>query len=185
MTRRPLKAIAALALIVCAGLHADSALAQTQSGAVAGTVRDQTNAPLAGVTVTISGPSLQGQQTEFTDATGQYTISGLPPGSYSALFIYDQAQLRRENIDVALGKATPVNVKMDLSAAGEVITIKERPPAIDGGSTKIGLSFDTKSIKNLPYQGRTFQGLLDSTPGSQTDLFGEGFSGSQSVENAY
>src|SRR5262249_55239164 len=68
---------------------------------------------------------------------------------------------------------------------GEVITIKERPPAIDILSTKIGLSFDTKSIKNLPYQNQTFQGLLDSTPGSQTDLYGEGFSGSQSVENAY
>jgi outer membrane receptor protein involved in Fe transport len=181
MTRRALPILVVLALALPASL----ARAQSQSGAITGTVSSETGAPLELVTVAVSGPSLQQAQTEFTDASGQYSIAGLPPGTYSVLFFYDKAQVRRENVVVSVGKVTVVTGKIDTSTPGEVIVIKERPPAIDGGSTKLGLTVTQETMKNLPYQGRSFAGLLDSTAGSQGDLYGEGFSGSSSVENSY
>src|SRR5947209_5909180 len=59
------------------------------SGAIEGTVTDQaTGKRLSGVTVTVTSPALQADQTEFTDADGHYTITELPPGVYLVRFYF-------------------------------------------------------------------------------------------------
>ena len=56
----------------------DFALAKT--GSVSGSVADSTGAPIAGATVTITGPGAPATLT--TDATGAYSLGSLPPGTY-------------------------------------------------------------------------------------------------------
>ncbi|HOM94984.1 MAG TPA: carboxypeptidase-like regulatory domain-containing protein, partial [Candidatus Saccharicenans sp.] len=52
-----------------------------ETGAITGTVIDEAGAPLPGVTVTLSGPSLMGIRTYVTDARGVYRFPALPPGN--------------------------------------------------------------------------------------------------------
>ena len=70
----------------------------TTTGAVSGIVTDKaTGQPMLLVTVVATSPALQsggGQVSEFTDASGQYFISNLPPGRYSLLFVYGEAKTR-------------------------------------------------------------------------------------------
>ena len=122
--------VGALALVGL--LSATTAYAQTSTtGAVQGVVTDEaTGAPMLLVTVVAASSVLQGQQSEFTDASGQYFLSNLPPGNYSLVFIYGDAKVRRENITVSIGKVTKVNAKINQQTTGEVITIKERAPTI-------------------------------------------------------
>src|SRR5690242_11109706 len=69
------------ALAACLLGHA-AAWAQG-SGVLSGTVRDAaTQQPLADVVVSVSSPSLQGEQTVVSDASGHYRIPNLPPGTY-------------------------------------------------------------------------------------------------------
>src|SRR5579859_7732097 len=64
------------------------------TGNVAGIVTDQTTKkPLAGVTVTVSGAALQGEQTEFTDSSGRYIITELPPGEYMVRFYFSNIKV--------------------------------------------------------------------------------------------
>jgi outer membrane receptor protein involved in Fe transport len=172
------------ALIAALLLVPAAARAQTQSGVIQGTVSDPSGAPLELVTVIATSPALQQPQTEFTDAGGQYQISGLAPGTYSMLFVYGDAKVRRENVEVSVGKATVVAAKIDAGRAEEIV-IKVKPPAIDGASTKLGNTMGRDALTNLPNPGRTFAGVLDSAAGSQGDALGESFSGSTSVENSY
>ena len=72
---RPLFAL--LSLII-----ASPALAQ--SGVLTGTVvNSDTKAPVADVVVTVTSPSLQGEQVVVTDAAGVYGVPNLPPGTYA------------------------------------------------------------------------------------------------------
>jgi Carboxypeptidase regulatory-like domain/TonB dependent receptor len=177
--------VGALALVGL--LSATTAYAQTSTtGAVQGVVTDEaTGAPMLLVTVVAASSVLQGQQSEFTDASGQYFLSNLPAGNYSLVFIYGDAKVRRENITVSVGKVTKVNAKINQQTTGEVITIKERAPTIDAGSTKQGTTLEQDYLTKVPQRGRTYEAAIGAAAGSQGDTYGVSFGGSTSVENNY
>ncbi len=164
-----------------------TAHAQAQTGAVQGRVLDSaTGQPLEGVTVVATSPALQGTQAEVTDDTGFYLIQNLPPGYYEIAFYYGEAQVHQPGVRVLIGGTTPINLKLDSSTMkGESITIVQKAPAIDVGSTKQGTKMDHEFLDNVPQTGRSFEGTIGSAAGAQDDLFGTSFSGSTSVENSY
>jgi hypothetical protein len=88
------------------------------TGAIEGTVTDQaTGKKLAGVTVTVTSPALQGEQTEFTDADGHYIIAELPPGEYLARFDFSNVIVERPGIFVQSEKTLSVNVAIPTQKA--------------------------------------------------------------------
>lgn len=168
-------------------LLATSASAQDRmTGAVRGIVEDQaTGAPVAGATIEVSSPVLQGKQEETTDSSGAYFISNLPPGTYQMTIYFSSAETRRSNVLVQLGKVAVVNVAIDTSPnQGEVIEIQGRAPVIDQGSTKTGRTITEDYTRNIP-SGGTFGAVLGVAAGAQEDLFGTSFGGSTSAENVY
>ena len=55
------------------------AWAQLQLGQIQGNITNEDNGrPLQGVTIVVTGPALQGEQSEITDKNGQYLITQLP-----------------------------------------------------------------------------------------------------------
>ena len=74
-----------LGAVVCLLLaFTGTALAQSvSSGAIQGTIRDQSGGVLPGVTATLTSPALQVPQlVQVTDAEGQYRFVDLPAGTY-------------------------------------------------------------------------------------------------------
>src|SRR5262249_31473092 len=137
-----------------------------------------------GASVAASSPSLQGTRSELTASDGAYRLNDLPVGTYSLLFVFDKAKLRRENIEVTVGSLTVVNAVLNTETV-EMITVTERAPIVDSGSTKQGTHIDTHYLDNVPLRGRTVSGVLGAAAGSQGDPYGVSFSGSGSVENRY
>jgi outer membrane receptor protein involved in Fe transport len=170
---------------LCALQH--KAHAQASTGAVQGRVLEKgTGKPMEGVTVVATSPALQGTQAEITDETGFYLIQNLPPGIYEIAFYYGNAQVHQPNVRVMIGGTTPINLKLDPEAVGgESITIIQKAPAIDSGSTKQGIKIDKEFVHNVPQAGRTYDGTIGQAAGAQDDAVGVSFSGSTSVENNY
>ncbi len=54
-----------------------------QSFAVLGTVRDQSGQPVGGIRVAVTDDNLQPVRTLLIDASGRFTVRGLPPGRYT------------------------------------------------------------------------------------------------------
>ncbi len=184
MRIRHLSALGLLALMCIP----TSALAQNSTtGAIQGVVRDQaTDEGLAGVTVVVTSPALQGTQSAITEGSGQYKITNLPPGTYSATYYYSDITVRRNNILVSINKTTPAYIKINTNqAGGEVIVIEDKAPTIDPTSTTQGVTLDQEYTKNIPVPGRTFTSALGAAPGSAGDDLGVSFSGSTSLENSY
>src|SRR5207247_7244994 len=76
------KRIALLGVLLCLLASAAAALAQEQTGAIQGTVKDSSGAVLPGVTVEARSPSAVGVNTAVTNAQGVYRFPALPPGTY-------------------------------------------------------------------------------------------------------
>jgi hypothetical protein len=157
-------------------------------GEIKGKVTDEAGKPLAGVTVVVTSPALQGEQAELTDVDGYYQITNLPPGTYVVRFFYEnvsKARFERQNVVVSADKTVMVNSKIRTKEAKvETFTITERAPAVDVGTTNVGITLTPEVMKNIP-TARNFQGVLALTPGAQQDGMGMGFSGATGLENSY
>src|SRR6185436_14522177 len=57
-----------------------------QTGTIRGTVQDQQDLAVPGVTITATSPALQGPRTTVSDAEGNYTLAALPAGQYEVTF---------------------------------------------------------------------------------------------------
>src|SRR4030095_16665063 len=87
---RSLKFMKRLILLIAAWLivgSAGSVLAQgVQTGTIRGTVTDQQDLAVPGVTVTATSPALQGPRSTVTDKEGLFALRALPPGEYEVKF---------------------------------------------------------------------------------------------------
>ncbi|MBK9034034.1 MAG: TonB-dependent receptor [Myxococcales bacterium] len=165
----------------------DAAAQSSTTGAVRGRIVDKkTKDPVIGATVSVTGPALQGQQSEITDENGSFNIANLPPGTYILTVFYGEAQFNRPNVLIEVGKQAFVSVPIDtaITAAGEIIELVGRAPIVDQGSTKIGSTITDDYTRNVP-TGRTFGAVLGTAAGTQGDQYGVSFSGATSVESSY
>src|SRR5882672_6079318 len=81
---RDSRLLAFLALLFATLLVPRAARAQAGAGVITGIVVDAAERkPLADVVVTLTSPSLQGEQVMVTDSSGFYRMPDLPPGRYT------------------------------------------------------------------------------------------------------
>ncbi|MEZ4399513.1 MAG: TonB-dependent receptor [Kofleriaceae bacterium] len=163
------------------------AVAQSNTtGSVRGRIIDKKSKDaVVGATVSVSGPALQGTQTEITDENGSFNISSLPPGTYVVSVFYGDSQFNRPNVVIEVGKQAFISVPIDTEVkANEVIELVGRAPLVDQGSTKVGTTITDEYTRNIP-TGRTFGAVLGTAAGTQNDTYGVSFSGSTSVESSY
>ena len=140
------------------------AMAQT-SGSIDGTVRDAQGLVLPGASVTLTGAAVLGQRTAATVEDGTYRFRDLRPGSYNILYELSGFQtLNREGIIVETGKLVTVNVNLNLATVSETVTVTGESPVVDVKNTRLGGSFDTAELQDVP-SATDVWAVLGQTPG--------------------
>ena len=156
-----------LAVVALAVLAAGSAVAQT-TGGIAGTISDNSGAPLPGVSVEIKSPALLGTRTVVTDARGSFRFPAIPPGVYTlSAALSGFTKLEKTSIRVALGETATVNAALSLSLKEEVVVTGEAP-VVDTTSTTAGTNYTAAVMSKLPL-GRNYADVVRQQPGVQED----------------
>jgi hypothetical protein len=138
--------------------------------ALAGTVKDASGAVLPGVTVEASSPVLiEKTRSATTDATGQYRIESLLPGTYAITFTLSGfSTLKREGVELAGSGVVKIDADMKVGGVAETITVTGETPVVDVTSTKREVTLDNETMRNLP-SVRSYSYLLSTVPGLQTN----------------
>jgi hypothetical protein len=162
--RRP--SLLALSL-ACLALHASTAAGQTagaMTGAINGTVTDNTSAVLPGVTIVVSSAALMGTRTTVTNGEGLYRFPTLAPGEYTVVFTLNGFKaVRREGIHVGLGFTATVDVELQIATLQESVIVERSSPVIDKQSTAIAATFDARQLADLP-SARSMWAIQAATP---------------------
>lgn len=146
--------------------------AQAQLASIAGVVTNQlTGQPIAAVTVVVTGPALQGPESELSDEQGRYLITQLPPGEDYQVRFYlggvEQPRSVRSGIRLSQGKTMTVHAQLARSeSAGELQVIRESAPNVDTASATIGIELNQELLQNTPVRGRSVESVLFLTPGA-------------------
>ena len=133
-----------------------SAAAQTgNTGSIDGTVRDDTNASLPGVRLTLTSPALLVPRTTETNGEGQYRFDDLNIGVYRLQAELDGFQVVvREGLQVSAAFAARVNLAMAIGSLKETITVSGQSPVVDVTSTRGGRTLDIPLLQAaLPMTG--------------------------------
>ncbi len=155
------------------------------TGSIVGKVTDATGAPLPGVTVVATSPSLQGQKTTTTNADGKYRLVLLPPGVYTLKYSLAGFQATvKKNVKVNLDVVTTVNAVLKEEGVSEQIEVVAEKPLIDVTTTTTGANYSTDYVEQMP-TARNYLSVVQLTPGvTGTDISGgmivNGASGTES-----
>src|SRR5262245_19823888 len=161
------RTIAVAALAALCLLIALPAAAQRTTGGVAGTVRDATGAVLPGVTVSISGPAIVGEQSAVTNAEGFYRFLALPPGAYQLRFSMGGfSTVTRTGLRVPVGAMVEEDASLTLSQLQEQVTVTADSVVVDTSSNEVGTNYDREWVENAPVKRNSFLDLVAAAPGS-------------------
>ena len=177
------------ALGVCVLLLAAPALGQRTTGAIVGTVTDESGGVLPGVTVTLQGAQVAGQPTTVTGTDGAYRFPTVPPGEYTLTFtLQGFSTVKQERIPVPLGTTVEIGAQMKVSSLQETVTVVGETPVVNVASTQIATNLNRAWVENAPQRRFTFFDLINQaagvSPSTATSSRSQAF-GSSTTDNSY
>lgn len=162
--------------------------AQIITGEITGTVTDPSGAALPKATVTATCKATNTSHTAMTSDSGSYVLTNLPPCSYSLSVSAQGFKTTLSSADVVVGITIKKDFALQVGARTEIVEVEAAMPLVDTSSGVTNV-VDTKSILELPTEGRDFKSILALTPGVQRSP-GGGFldvsiSGQRTTTNNY
>jgi len=153
-------------LVMLLGITCSIVRAQTSTGRIEGLVTDSTGAMLPGATITLTNVDTADVRTVTSNNAGAFSFNSLPPARYqvnvtaSGFKTYSQVPFK---LDVASTVSIPV--KMDLGTTSETVQVSAAEPTLATQSSSLAYQLETKSIEDLPTNGRNPYGFAALVPG--------------------
>src|SRR5213080_1594903 len=146
--------------------------------AITGVVKDNSGGVLPGVTVEAASPALiEKVRSVVTDATGQYRIVDLRPGTYSVTFTLPGfSTVKREGIEITGTFVATVNGDLKVGALEETITVTGETPVVDVQSVRVQQTLSKDVLAAIP-SSRNAGGIQALIPGMSTNTDSGGISG--------
>jgi len=159
-----------LFFIGCFVLAVDTALAQDASlGAIRGTIMDPTGLRLSNARVTASQASRGLELQTQSDSEGGFAFPLLGPGDYEIRAEANGMATARLRVRVEVGAIAAVDLRLSLMGTREQVTVSDAAQVVETQSSEIAHVIDSKSIEDLPLNGRRFTDLSLLTPGVTQD----------------
>jgi Carboxypeptidase regulatory-like domain/TonB dependent receptor len=165
--------LAVVALCVLASSATTPIHAQILYGSIVGNVTDAQGAvvPAAMVTVTHKETNLIRETT--TNEQGVYTLANAVPGTYDVkVSLSGFREFIKTSVPVAAGQISRVDVKLDLGALTETVTVQSEAQLLQTDKSEVRSVLRAAEITNLPLnQYRNYQALINLVPGAMPATF--------------
>ncbi len=149
-------------------LFAAPAFAQS-TATLAGTVKDPTGAVLPGATVTIHNNGTGANRTITSDSAGQYVAPSLIPGDYTITVVAPGfSTYTVKSYVLQVDQKATLDVPLAPASAGETVQVEGGAPVIQAESITVGEVISTRTVQEVPLNGRHFLDLTVLTPGGVT-----------------
>src|SRR5882724_8301926 len=149
------------ALVLCL-----PAYSQTDTGAILGTITDNTGASLPNATVTVTHIGTNAKTVVKSDGQGTYTATPLKIGNYTVqMSAQGFKELTRTGIVLKVQDRLRLDFTMQVGSVAEQLTVTGAPPLLQTESSALGDVIEGKQISDLPLNGRDYTQLVALTTG--------------------
>lgn len=166
-----------LSLLIASRVHG-----QSPNATISGRVVDPSGAVIVDADILVANDATGVQYSAKTNADGLYLVTSLPPGTYRLqVSKIGFKTLIKPDIILNVQDAVGINFTLPLGAISEVVTVRGGAPLINTEDAAVSTVVDRQFAENLPMNGRSFQTLIDLTPGVVLSPSSEGDEGQFSV----
>lgn len=172
---RVMLSIAAITAMMTGAAHAQA------TGGIFGKATDASGGVLPGVTVTVTGPTLQQPMVQVTQSSGAYQFPVVPIGTFTVTFeLSGFKKAVRTGVVLTSGFNAPIDMKLEVGAMSEEVTVTAAAPVVDTKKTTSGATFTSEILEKIPTARDPWQ-IINMTPGVQAGLNVGGSSSGQQV----
>src|SRR5437870_3105729 len=149
------------------GVLSAMVFAQTDTGRIAGTVKDQNGAIVQGASVIAKNERTGEERTTTTNADGTFTIRALKASVYTVTATTSGLGARVSKVEVNIGQESTLSLTLriaELTASINVTSGEEI--GVTTSSASIGANVNPREVEGLPINGRQLSQLYLQAPGS-------------------
>jgi hypothetical protein len=140
--------------------------AQLNRGVMEGIVTDPQRAAVGGAEVGVTNIDTNVASTTKTNDTGYYRVVDLVPGKYRAHFAAGGFSTTDVvDIEVLAGQVLKVDAQLNLATTREAISVSAAAPLLETAASNFSHSVESRTIEEVPLNGRDLQQLIYLLPG--------------------
>jgi hypothetical protein len=141
--------------------------AQVVGGSITGTVEDANGGALAGAAVTVRQVETGATRSLVTGSDGQFYAPSVPVGQYSVTVLMNGfAQQEQTGITLIVGQSLHLKFVLGVASVSEKVEVDANPVAVNTSTLPVSGLVDERQVKQLPLNGRSYDGLLTLNPGT-------------------
>jgi hypothetical protein len=153
-------------LLLLVSLAANSALAQLETATVSGQVVDPSGLSIHGAQVALVDIDRNTTTDTATNPSGLYTFPSVRPGRYRMEVTAAGFKIINvTGLTVNVQDHLEQNFKLTVGAVSESVTVEGGAAEVNTESAAVSTVVDQQFAENLPMNGRSFQTLIELTPG--------------------
>ena len=156
-----------LALATFACLITTSAVAQTVTGTISGTVADTTDAVIVGAGIKVTNEGTGVTRQAATNETGSFVLVGLPPATYSVAVEMEgfRAYQRTGVVRTANERVSLGTIRLELGPTVETITVAAESVVVNTANADTSATMSASQLNKVMIRGRDFMNLIRLVPG--------------------
>jgi len=141
-------------------------VAQSPNGTISGLVLDASGKVIVDAEVIIVNDATRIEYSSKTNGEGIYVVPNLQPGQYRLqVSKIGFKTLIKPDIVLNVQGALAINFTLPIGAASDTVTVTGGAPLVDTEGGAVSTVVDRQFAENLPMNGRSFQTLIELTPG--------------------
>jgi len=137
------------------------------TGAITGTVVDQSSAAMASVLVTAKNADTGATRETQTNTNGVYLVAQLNPGRYIVTGSsngFKETQIGP--VTVAVSRVTSVNFNLIVGSASERIVVNQEAPLLEPSNPNTTTTLNATQLANIPNPGNDLSYVANLAPGA-------------------
>ena len=159
-----MKCIICLAVLIFLCLASLSA--QVNKGNLTGSVRDSSGAVVPGATLRLVNTGTGAERPDTTDQNGLYRFMLLDLGVYKLQVEAPGFKtFARDNIQLTTGETTTVDVRLELGALNEQVTVTAESPLLRTETGALGTTITSWAVTEIPFIKRNPDSMIQLSPG--------------------
>src|SRR5579863_7226242 len=159
--------------------------AQVDAGSVLGTVTDSSGGSVRGATVTLTNEGTNASVSTVTNGDGGYKFTPVKIGTYKLTATLQGFQtVTQRGVIVNVGQEVVEDITLKTGSVSETVEVASTLPVLETQNASVGQVIDSKSVNDLPLNGRNFTFLAQLAAGvntPQADTRGNAASGAFSA----
>lgn len=149
--------------------------AQMDQGTITGVVKDNAGAVVSGADVTLTNTGTGLVLHTTTDSSGIYEFSPIKIGNYSvSASAAGFSSTLQKNLRVDIQERLNVILVLKPGSVSQTVTVSTAPPLLQTQTGSVGQVMETKTINDIPLNGRNAMYVAQLAPGVTQGVGGRG-----------